>query len=42
MVMGVLMLKFERVFKDDRLMRGLTGLNLMEFEALLPTFEIPC
>jgi hypothetical protein len=33
------MIRFERVFKDDRLMRALTGLNLLEFEALLPTFE---
>jgi hypothetical protein len=30
---------FERVFKDDRMMRGITGLNLVEFETLLPTFE---
>jgi len=34
-----MMLRFERVFKDDRLMRALTGLNLLEFETLLPTFE---
>jgi hypothetical protein len=33
------MLRFERAFKDDRMMRALTGLNLKEFEVLLPTFE---
>ncbi|MDR1551089.1 MAG: transposase family protein, partial [Holosporaceae bacterium] len=33
------MLRFERVFKDERMMRGLTGLNLLEFEELLATFE---
>jgi hypothetical protein len=33
------MLRFERIFKDERMMRGLTGLNLEEFETLLPTFE---
>jgi len=33
------MLRFDRVFKDERLMRSLTGLNLFEFETLLPTFE---
>jgi len=32
------MLRFERMFKDDRLLRALTGLNLVEFEVLLPTF----
>lgn len=33
------MLKLERVFKDERLMRSLTGLDLVEFETLLPTFK---
>jgi len=32
-------LRFDRVFKDERLMRSLTGLNFSEFETLLPTFE---
>jgi hypothetical protein len=33
------MLRFEKVFKDERMMRGLTGLNLTEFETLLATFS---
>ena len=33
------MLRFDRIFKCERLMRSLTGLNLLEFEELLPTFE---
>jgi hypothetical protein len=33
------MLRLEKVFREERLMRGLTGLNFVEFEALLPTFE---
>jgi hypothetical protein len=33
------MLRLERVFKEERLMRALTGLNLLEFDVLLSTFE---
>jgi hypothetical protein len=33
------MLKLSRVFKDSRMLRGLTGLNSNEFETLLPSFE---
>ena len=32
------MLNLERVKRDDRLLRALTGLNLKAFEALKPTF----
>jgi DDE superfamily endonuclease/Helix-turn-helix of DDE superfamily endonuclease len=32
------MLNLERIFKQDRLMRAMTGLNLKAFEALLPSF----
>jgi len=34
-----MMLRIEMVFSNERLMRALTGLNLLEFETLLPTFE---
>jgi hypothetical protein len=33
------MLNIDRALNDDRLMRGLTGLNRTAFEALLPSFE---
>jgi hypothetical protein len=33
------MFKLEKAFNDERMLRGLTGLNLLEFETLLPTFE---
>ena len=32
------MLDLNRVFKDDRLMRSLTGMNLAAFDQLLPSF----
>ncbi|MEM1280346.1 MAG: hypothetical protein AAGG53_10085 [Cyanobacteria bacterium P01_H01_bin.152] len=32
------MLNFQRVFKNDRLLRALTGLNRKAFEALKPAF----
>ena len=32
------MLNLQRVFKNDRLLRALTGLNLKAFEALKPAF----
>ncbi|MEE3719564.1 hypothetical protein V2H45_22735 [Tumidithrix elongata RA019] len=32
------MLNLERIFKQDRLIRAMTGLNLKAFELLLPTF----
>jgi hypothetical protein len=32
------MLNLERIFKQDRLIRAMTGLNLKAFEALLPSF----
>jgi hypothetical protein len=38
-VYDFLILRFEQVLKEDRVMRGLTGLNLVEFEELLPAFE---
>lgn len=34
-----LMLNLNRVFKDDRLMRSLTGMNLAAFDQLLPSFS---
>jgi len=33
------MLDLNRVFKDDRLMRSLTGMNLAAFDQLLPSFS---
>lgn len=33
------MLKIERLLKEDRLLRALTGMNKKAFEALLPLFE---
>jgi len=33
------MLNLERAFKDDRLIKGLTGLSKVEFDVLLPTFK---
>ena len=33
------MLDLKRVFKDDRLMRALTGMNLSAFDQLLPSFS---
>ena len=33
------MLNLNRVFKDDRLMRSLTGMNLAAFDQLLPSFD---
>ncbi len=33
------MLDIKRAFKNDRLMRALTGLNLAAFERLLPSFS---
>ena len=33
------MLNLNRVFKDDRLMRSLTGMNLATFDQLLPSFD---
>ncbi len=32
------MLNLERILKQDRLIRAMTGLNLKAFEALLPSF----
>jgi hypothetical protein len=32
------MLNLERILKQDRLVRALTGLNRKAFEALLPSF----
>ncbi|CAN1213243.1 hypothetical protein TUMEXPCC7403_23760 [Tumidithrix helvetica PCC 7403] len=32
------MLNLERIFKQDRLIRAMTGLNLKAFESLLPSF----
>ncbi|MDR3187281.1 MAG: hypothetical protein LBT63_02540, partial [Holosporaceae bacterium] len=33
------MLRLDRLFRDERMLRSLTGVNSEEFEALLPTFE---
>jgi hypothetical protein len=33
------MLDFERIQKDDRQMRAITGMNLKAFNALVPSFE---
>jgi hypothetical protein len=33
------MLRLDKIFKEERMLRGLTGLNLVEFETLLLTFE---
>jgi len=33
------MLDINRIFKNDRLMRAMTGLNLVAFERLLPSFR---
>jgi hypothetical protein len=33
------MLNFERIQKDDRQMRAMTGMNLKAFNALVPSFE---
>jgi hypothetical protein len=32
------MLNLDRIFKQERLLRAMTGLNQKSFEALLPTF----
>ena len=32
------MLNLERILKEDRLVRGMTGLNRKAFEELLPSF----
>lgn len=32
------MLSLERIFKDDRLLRAMSGLNRKAFETLLPSF----
>ncbi len=37
---GVLMLEWERILKQDCLLRAMTGLNCKGFEALLPSFAI--
>lgn len=34
------MLELERIFKQDRLLRAMTGLTRQGFEALLPTFAL--
>lgn len=33
------MLNLERIFRDDRLLRAMTGLNRQAFENLLPGFN---
>ncbi len=38
---GVLMLEWERILKQDRLLRAMTGLNCKGFEALLPSMLSP-
>jgi hypothetical protein len=30
------MLRFDKIFKEERMLRGLTSLNLVEFETLYP------